>query len=429
MNPAKEQKQMGHRSWNDRWALAAGIGLLLAGCKQDAAMVASNCEKTHSCEQVQEPLQKIDSVDILLVVDTSGSVSEEGEELRAELPRLLNAIVNGSDEDGSFPPVSSVHVAVATSDMGADQLDSIDQCQGLGDDGVFVRPGQNELSCDVSYPGYLAYDGEAAAIATVDTVSCVPLTGYDGCGFEMPLEAGLKALWPASDMRLSFLSGDGHGEDDNAGFLRPDSLLVVVVVTDEDDCSASDRHIFTPVDFLEPGDPLAEQPINLRCSENPNSLYAPERYIQGFRTLRPDNENVVFAVIAGVPADLVEARGEYDFTSPESIDAYYAAVLDDERMQKVVDPQSMNMGGGNLQPSCMREVMADVDRDGTTEPTTAKAYPPRRLLEVAHGFGAQGVVGSICDDFGSSTGMIIRAIGERLTEAANTPDAGMSGGD
>lgn len=46
------------------------------------------------------------------------------------------------------------------------------------------------------------------------------------------------------------------------------------------------------------------------------------------------------------------------------------------------------------------------------------AFPPRRLLEVAKAFGPQSVVGSLCaDDFGETTGQLIRTIGEQLTAA------------
>jgi|GEM_PF-3975462 len=48
-----------------------------------------------------------------------------------------------------------------------------------------------------------------------------------------------------------------------------------------------------------------------------------------------------------------------------------------------------------------------LDTDGAT--------PPRRLVEVAKGFGPHSVLGSICtNDFGETTGQIIRTIGHQL---------------
>jgi hypothetical protein len=423
-------KRMGH---GGRWKRADRVAVLallaLAACKQqDPEVVASNCDQEGSCVPEEQALERIEEVDILLVIDSSGSIEGESEALKAQLPRMLNAIVTGSDQDTSFPPASSVHVAVATSDMGLVGIQGIEKCEGAGDDGIFLQPGVAGVTCDVDYPGFLAYDGAAAAIATVDTVSCVPLTGTDGCGFEQPLEAGLKALWPASNDAITFHGGPGHGEGANAGFLRPNSLLVVVVVTDEDDCSAADLSLFVPNPL--PDDPIAMQALNLRCFHNPERLYAPERYIENFKALRPHNDNVIFATISGIPADLLseEARAGVDFAVPAQVDAFYDAVLADPRMQEApLDEAAAH--GGSLTPSCDRTrviVDPEVPDVAAPPPTIGRAYPPRRLIEVARGFGTNSVLGSICaDDFGDTTGAIIRAIGERLVDAAaGPPDAG-----
>lgn len=55
------------------------------------------------------------------------------------------------------------------------------------------------------------------------TFQCIGLVGDGGCGLESPLESARRAL-------------DGH-RPENAGFLRPGSLLAVVFLTDEEDCS------------------------------------------------------------------------------------------------------------------------------------------------------------------------------------------------
>jgi hypothetical protein len=55
--------------------------------------------------------------------------------------------------------------------------------------------------------------------------------GAAGCGFEQPLRAMKAALGP---------------NPANSGFLRPDALLAVVFLTDEDDCSMKDPAILGP---------------------------------------------------------------------------------------------------------------------------------------------------------------------------------------
>ncbi len=381
---------------------ASSLLLALAGCAQDPRLVASNCADKQGCAQSSAPLRKLDKVDILLVIDNSDSVSPKQEALKQQLPRMLNALTTGQTADMSFPPAASVNVAVVTTDMGvgSDAVDTgIASCVGLGQDGTFVRPGETELAgCEASYPGFLAYDGSKAALATVDTVACVPVVGTGGCGFEQPLEAALKALWPAGDDSVSFLAGAGHGEDENAGFLRPDSLLVVVVVTDEDDCSVSDPAIFTPPAMLPPESDLAQIGLNARCALSTSLLYPTARYEDGLRALRPDNDNLIFAVIAGIPQALVPESGEPD----------YAAVLDDPTMQVQVDDRGTpNVSDDKIVPAC-----AGADGEAT---------PPRRLVEIASGFGANGVLSSICaDDFGETAGRLIRAIGTRLADYAKS---------
>jgi hypothetical protein len=66
------------------------------------------------------------------------------------------------------------------------------------------------------------------------TFSCLAELGTNGCGFEQQLEALRKAL-------------DVSETPENDGFVREDALLVVVLVTDEDDCSAAQPDIiFNP---------------------------------------------------------------------------------------------------------------------------------------------------------------------------------------
>jgi hypothetical protein len=377
-------------------------------------VVGSNCDNPADC--VKQEALHLDAVDILMVIDNSNSIVPVADELKAQLPRLLSAIVTGNDGSSTFPPANSVHVAVTTSDMGiGDAAGPIVSCTKNGGDGVFVRPGEVGVTCDVSYPGYLAFEGGPAAVSTVSSVACVPLVfnvggANGGCGFEQPLEAALKSLWPATDPAVTFVSGVGHGSDENQGFLRDDSLLVVVIVTDEDDCSATDQSIFTLNDG-ERGD------LNLLCFHNKGKLRDPARYVEHFKHLRPHNDNVVFALIAGVPAELVadDYRSHYDFAVPAQVDAYLDDVLADERMQERVDPESMEGSGrGNLLPSCITP--APISHP--TLPGQHRSFPPRRLLEVARGFGPQAVIGSICaSEFGSTTGHIIRAVGERLNAA------------
>jgi hypothetical protein len=279
--------------------------------------------------------------------------------------------------------------------------------------------------------------------ATANDLACIATLGTEGCGFEQQLEAGLKALWPSVDVdpltgqvhepnRVTFLGDSngfgqlGHGDVENSGFLRNDlamglSVLAIVIVTDEEDCSSRETRHFTPDIFLDPGIPedaaLAMQDLNLRCHFNQQNLYKLTRYaptLEGeplhpfpgaFRTLRAGAEQlVIFGLVAGVPSDLIDPNLDLDDEAARN--AYYDAMLEDPRMVETVDT-ARPPGEGNLIPSCE----SDLDGDGTLE---SRAFPPRRLVDVARRFGNRGVVDSICDgvDLSPITDMITHVIAD-----------------
>jgi hypothetical protein len=318
-------------------------------------------------------------VDVLFVIDNSGSMVEEQESLVAAFRGMAAALATGDlDEDGvpDFPAATDLHVAVVTSDLGA--FDATDEGDGLrpvpcgadgvlrGDDGVL------EQVCGGTERFLSHADGDSID-AFSEGFACLARVGTDGCGFEQPLEAALKALTPASS-ELRF-AGDsrGHGARENAGFLRPDSVLAIVVLTDEDDGSVGSSSFV---------DAITEEEIVLG-----DSWYHPvERYRAGFDGFHDDPERIVFAVIAGLPADLA--------TDPLDADA----VLADPRMQRVYDPAESVW----LVPSCV-------------SPGRSRASPPRRLVELAGSMGDRAVVRSICqEDYRSALSVITERVGEAI---------------
>ena len=268
------------------------------------------------------------------------------------------------DGDGTqdFPAIRSVRVGTVSTDMGADSAGTPTCPDGYGDDGI-LRTAGHGTGCEATYPSYAelsADDPSADVDAFVQQVSCVAVLGTGGCGFEQPLEAALKALTPSTSS-LRFANGTtGHGNAENAGFLRDGSVLATLVVSDENDCSASDRTITDPTSTTFTG------PLNLRCMQYPDALYPPSRYIDGLQALRANPDDVIFASISGVPVDLVSEPTDY------------SAVLSDPRMTETIDPTRPE----TLEPSC-------------NEPNGGIATPPTRTVQVAQGFGGNGVVQSI----------------------------------
>jgi hypothetical protein len=331
-------------------------------------------------------------LDLLMVVDNSNSMSEEQASLAMQLPRVAEILATGDlDGDGvqDFPAVESLQVGVVTADMGTGGF-SVPTCaeSSFGDDGVLRTAGNTAIvGCDPSYPTVARYEADdPASDATrfAHDVGCVAVTGTGGCGFEQQLEAALKAVTP-STAPMSFAEDTrGHADGANAGLIRPTSVLTVLQVTDEDDCSASDPELFNPASSVYSGD------LNLRCHLHPGAVHPVGRYVDGLLSLRGDPANVIFASIAGIPPGTGGA-------SPD-----YAALLADPLMQEEIDPAMPT----RLRPSC------DVAGRGF-------AYPPRRLVETTRRIderGGAGVLASICDeDFTPALDAILSRVSERLS--------------
>jgi hypothetical protein len=401
---------MQHTARLSMLALAAALAPLSA-CLDRELKPLNPCLVALVEEEVS--VTNVDKVDLLFVVDNSQSMREEQASLQREFPKLIEVLTTG-ERPGKppFAPAKDLHLGVVSSDLGLVGIAGVPGCEGLGDDAILNDvPSPAIADCQAGYPRFLSYlAGATDPARTATDFACIATLGTDGCGFEQPLEAALKALWPAADERVQFL-GDamgfgrfGHGDTDNAGFLRNDpqsglSLVAIVVVSDEEDCSSADTRHFTPEQYLPADSPLRAQDLNLRCFHNPQNLYPVDRYLNGYRALRAGQEGlVVFGAIVGVPPDLVDGRSlaRVDFEDESYRDAFYAGILADPRMQEVPDP-SLPAGQGNLTPSCRT--------------ANGVAFPPRRLVEVARGFGERGVVQSICqDDFGPAMDAILEVI-------------------
>ncbi len=395
-------------------------------------------------------VSRLNKIDMLFVVDNSDSMKEEQEKLRAEIPRFIRILTSGdqnSDGVTDFTPARDLHLAVVSSDMGLptvsedESLDPI-RCLDSGDDGLFLHSNHTgDSSCSDTYPTFLSYsDGDSQIEPLVDDLECLVSLGTEGCGIEMPLEAALKALWPTTPtgepqnaLGIGFLgSSQGHGDGPHKEFLRgtpyhpsdPDalSLLVIIVVTDGSDCSAG---AMGNLDFLALGFPGGdEEDLNLRCYgdgvNNWGNRYPVERYIEGFKALHPAFPSlVIFAAIAGIPSDIAAEDFDQDGEpglSEEERHAYYSEIMSHRQMAETVGYDSQN-----LMPSCTvanPEFDPEIhSSDNPTDPPEylTQAYPPRRLVEVAHAFEGNGVVGSICQDtFTSVFDEIVASISNQL---------------
>jgi hypothetical protein len=182
------------------------------------------------------------NVDLLFLIDDSTSMKASQDNLRNNFPGFMTKL----KEDPGLP---NIHVAVVSSDMGADG--SCDQNDATNKRGIFQYTAKTPddpsvAPCTTNLDPGATYISDIAGVRNYtgsieDTFSCIARLGQGGCGFEHQFAAILRAL-----------GADGApAPPENAGFLRPDAYLVVVLITNEDDCSAS------------PGVPLFDTSANL----------------------------------------------------------------------------------------------------------------------------------------------------------------------
>ena len=182
-------------------------------------------------------------VDVLFVIDDSTSMAPKQWALRQRFPKLIERL---SAQDG---PGYDLHIGVTSTDLGAPGRDC-----GYAQGGVLGRIGHVAANgCrPLEHEPYLHLDTATGASNTPDgqdalaTFACMASVGEIGCGYEMPLESAMRTLVAS----------------DRSGFLRDDALLVVVFVTDEDDCSVDDPH--SDLFSREPGLGLLD---SFRCAQ------------------------------------------------------------------------------------------------------------------------------------------------------------------
>ncbi len=396
----------------------AGLSIALTpACLERSLESVAPCTRSSVTQRIQA--NYVDTVDLLFLIDDSGSMEDEQRALQREIPRLVEVLASGDrDRDGvqDFRPVRSLHVGVVSSDMGTGFASprSLGVCRhGSGDDGVLRR---TSTGCVEHPSGVFDFMQGGDSTSFVRDVSCVTNLGTGGCGLEQQLEATLKALTPATPTAWTapgyapprFLDPEsgtytlpGHALGANAGFVRQGSVLAVVLVTDEEDCSAADTSMFGD-------DPAAAArfgpDVQLRCTRladrSAGVLHAVERYVDGLTGLRAEPSLLVFSAIVGLPEDLVPAR------DAESID--FTGILADPRMRYAETGERENF----LVDACTRS-------EGGV--LVGSADPARRILETAAGLSARGAsvsLASICSaDYGPAIDGVIAKIADALNGA------------
>ncbi len=196
------------------------------------------------------------AVDILFMVDNSSSMTAMQAQLQAHFADFLKVF----EDLATAGTYADVHIGVVTSDYGAGDVANpgVGGCDAApgGQKGIMqVLPatylGLKNCAAPTGSP-YIEYSfqpggannlpvGQTGVAGLNETFTCMASVGAQGCGFEHQLESVYQAL-----TQTNALAPGGAGP--NGNFLRPEAILAIVFVTNEDDASADPKtHIYEPV--------------------------------------------------------------------------------------------------------------------------------------------------------------------------------------
>jgi len=446
------------------------LGATGAGCLDRPV----SAPETRLQSGVQLPVvnNAVDSVDILFEIDNSNSMRDNQAQLARQFDVLISQLVSPPVDPATmlprYPPVRSLHVGVISSDLGTPGS-VVPSCANSdsGDDGLLnpvrngqairthqpwttAAPGVRPMRCmnnPQQYPTFLTFDADTtSAMEFREDFVCNAYLSIGGCGLEQQLEAAYRALVIRNPR------AQPGNTDPNAGFVRDNAVLAIVMVSDEEDGSVRDCR------YQEGGDPdgdcrpprgdalsvfdssngdWAATDLNLRMymyqpgspqdpTWNINRYIDPMRPTRGFTSLKPGRpDQVIFAGILGVPIAIPTRPGgtNIDWT------ALLGANPDGSEGFTGMSPEGpVSLRQRNMDPSCGMRVVPGCRREGSSyDParppcdTTAQyfAWPSRRIAEVARRFSERydnGTVSSICrSDYSEALQQIVQRIQQRLS--------------
>jgi hypothetical protein len=254
-----------------------------AGCLGCSAPVGKGGSDLPSACQSVAPLIEQQKLDVLFMIDNSSSMKEEQEGIARELTAFIDELKKGGGVAQDF------HVGVITSSVyqhtkisGVEfnkeyptQSGRLQAVPDLGPDGGVVLGTGTERVLNGNDPDL------------VEKFSRLIQQGTTGSGQETPFEAVRLAVTDLNKISLE-LGG-------NAGFLRDGARLLVVIVTDEDDCSETSR----PSKVTIGNKPLVDD-----CLDQTNSLTTVSDYFRIFTEDLKDStgasRDVIWTAIAPV---------------------------------------------------------------------------------------------------------------------------------
>ena len=352
--------------------LGAAVGVAAFGCVVDERDLGHAPSDVSTDTSTDVPRPPTSYVDILFVVDNSGSMAQEQEALARGFPGFFDelfaaAAVRGIDV--------SMNVGVVDTDMGT-MGSPVSTCSNPdgGDNGCLRNtPSPAVSGCEVTYPTFLnrqLTDDTYPIDQVTHDFTCMATLGTNGCGFEQHFEAARKAL----------IDNTAFGGC-NQGLIRAGSVVGVLFVSDEDDCSVRASH---PEMFDQDRTDLGH--LNIRCFLHQDLVRTVEECVAALQGFAGEGHAMVVGELVGVPPDASTCTGFGDALTD---------CLTEPAMQEQIDLATTTQ----LIPSCNTSM--------------GLAFPPRRFIQLAQRFGVNAVVGSICiEEYGG----VLQSFAHRIVE-------------
>jgi hypothetical protein len=255
-------------------------------------------------------------VDILFAIDNSRSMADKQAILSLALDDLLSGLANppcldasgqiavqpvspfdtcppGSDRQ--YQPVTDIHIGVISSSIGGHGADACDPSQFPSNNDKAhlldrLDPAGGGAVPTYQGQGFLAWDpvqqmgppGEADPAVIASSFKDMVLgVGQVGCGYESQLESLYRFLVDPAPYQSISIGPNGtiekSGVDNDllaqrAAFLRPDSLLLVLSLSDENDCSIREegQYYYVAQQKGPGGAPFHLPAARSECAADPN---------------------------------------------------------------------------------------------------------------------------------------------------------------
>jgi len=404
-----------------RWVGLAAVAPVLWACNARTLDRAMPKPEPVYGKTFQQTINR--NVDMLFLVDDSSSMRLSQDNLNRNFPTFMTRLMDP-------PGLPNIHVAVISSDMGAGD-GSVASCDSTnGKNGIFqytargtcASSGLNAGATFISdIAGVRNYTGNLP-----DVFTCIAALGEQGCGFEHQFASITRALG---------VDGRGGVPAENADFLRADAYLVIVMITNEDDCSASNGdgpNGRIPLFDTSANTNMASQlgpPSNFRCNEfghvcdgahpNRNSPNLNVADMTMYNTCT-SNEN------EGYLLSVVDTANRIKSLKNDPGQVLVAAITGPATPYTVTWKAPSTADTSCMNNPTMAQCPWPVIGHSCTASDGSFADPSVRIVEFVNQFGANGLVLPICEtNFGPSLDRIASLINASLQPPCITQQVAM----